>query len=160
MDEKFVRTLGIISEKLASEGVDWAVAGSFGLFLLGVDVKPNDIDIIVSTDKIFRVGEILKEYEVFAVRYKSSDFLESNIGAFDIDGVEVEVMDDLKIKKTGRVLSLKVDELENVKVGNFFVGVYPLEKQLEFYGNSDREKDVDKVRKIRQAILDFRIRKV
>ena len=47
-----------IAQILSDNGLEWYIAGSISEAILGVEIEPHDIDIIVHTDDFFKVKEI------------------------------------------------------------------------------------------------------
>jgi hypothetical protein len=82
--------LKLLASKLNDSGINWAVVGSANHAMQGVDVKPNDIDIITNKEGIYKIDELLKEYEVEGIHFKEIDIYSCYYCVFDIDGIMVE----------------------------------------------------------------------
>jgi hypothetical protein len=84
--------LAVICARLPLATVDWALTGSAGHRLQGVDVPVRDIDVQTDADGARAVGEALAEYVVEAPRPRTSPLIRSVFGRFLVAGVEVELM--------------------------------------------------------------------
>ena len=131
------------------EDTKWAVIGSTGLFLQGVDVEPHDIDIITDRKGAFKIGEEFREHVKKPVEYSENGRFRSYYGKLEIKGIEVEVMGELEKKVRGRWDG--IEKLEKMIVekdiqGNL-IPVIRLEKELEEYNKMGRTEKADKIRK-------------
>lgn len=84
--------LATICARLPLATVNWALTGSVGHRLQGVDVPVRDIDVQTDEDGASAVGEALAEYVVEAHRQRTSPLIRSVFGRFLVAGVEVELM--------------------------------------------------------------------
>lgn len=151
VSKKIKDALKIVCRKLKDKSIDWVLVGSTNLALQGVDVTPHDIDILTDEKGAFSISELLGDHEVRKVEYKESENLASYLGEFRIDGIKVEVMGDLKIKRPDGTWyrELVIRGAKKAKVGEMEVPLYPLEKELEGYKILGR---VEKVREIEKAL--------
>jgi len=152
VDQRILRVLKLLCEEFCKAGIDWVLAGSLSLALQGVDVEPEDIDVLTDREGAFKINSILKKYEEKKVEYVETDKLASFFGIFRIDDVEVEVMGDYKEREGDKWVSLshRLKSQKIVKIDGYRIPVSPLEDQLRSYKRSDRLKDYEKVRKILQ----------
>lgn len=141
IDSGILKTLKLIESKLRGSGVRWVLAGSVSLALQGVNVKPNDIDILTDKEGALEINRILKDYEVKPIRFCRSELFQSYLGEFEIEGVKVEVMGDLKefIEGEWRSLSHRLFMPRIVDVEGVRLPVSPLEDQLRSYQALGRE---------------------
>ena len=91
--------LKTICSHLKYDDFDWAITGSTSLILQGMDIAPNDIDIITNKDGAYKINSLLKAYETSPVSFSDTNKIRSHFGVFEIDGVKVEVMGDIQIKR-------------------------------------------------------------
>ena len=154
IDFKIVKALKLIESKLRGSGVRWVLAGSVSLALQGVDVKPNDIDILTDEKGALEINRILKDYEVKPVRFRRSKAFQSYFGEFEIEGVKVEVMGDLRefVEGEWRSLSHRLSTPRIIEVEGIRLPVSRLEDQLRSYRMLGRRKDSSKVRRIKEAL--------
>ncbi|MEM4780957.1 MAG: hypothetical protein QXG03_05295 [Halalkalicoccus sp.] len=85
-------------DELAGHDVTWALTGSLNLALRGLDVDPDDVDVMTDAEGASTVGSVLEERVVRPVaRSRSREKrIESQFGALELGGVEVEVMGDVR----------------------------------------------------------------
>jgi hypothetical protein len=57
-------TLSFFAKQCAENSIEWYITGSVSEAVLGVDIKPHDIDIIVHTKDFFKVKSVFAEYTV------------------------------------------------------------------------------------------------
>ena len=62
IDNQKKNAICILMEKLSSMTEKWAITGSFGLALQGVNINPNDIDIITSQNGVFVIQLLCADY--------------------------------------------------------------------------------------------------
>ena len=72
--------------------VDWAVTGSLGMALQGMDLPVHDIDLQTDEAGAYEIELRLAEFVVDPVRYKESTGMRSHLGRLEIDGIQVEIM--------------------------------------------------------------------
>jgi hypothetical protein len=152
LKKEFLDVLEMISNKL--KGINWLIVGSTTLSLQGVNIQPKDIDIVTKDKDFFKVVKLLKEYIVQDPYYKSNEFFESYFARFKINNIEVDIMGDLKLKKSNKFLSLSKNDflIKQIKIDNLCFLVYPIESQIKIYNSMGREKDRKKIKKIKQII--------
>lgn len=154
VNQHLMQTLKLLCKNLQDSDVRWILAGSLSLALQGVDVEPNDIDIITDSQGAFRINEILKKYEKKKVEYSEIGRISSYFGIFEMQGVKVEVMGDYRERQRTKWINLS-KRLENpniIEIDGTRVLVSRLEDQLASYRTMARPKDVEKARKISQKL--------
>ena len=92
--------LTILCGRLPLSTVNWALTGSLGHRLQGVDVSVNDIDLQTDAASTMVVAEALAEYVITLPRPRESERISSIFGTLVVAGVPVEVMGGLR-KRTG-----------------------------------------------------------
>jgi hypothetical protein len=120
----------------------------------GIPVRPQDIDILTTKSEAYRISRQLKEYETKQVRFRKSPLFRSYLGEFNVRGVKVEVMGDLRVRFRSRWVSL-IPRLKNpriVKLRDRNFPVTPLQEQLRSYKALGRRKDKTKIKKIEQFL--------
>ncbi|NHI89793.1 MAG: hypothetical protein EAX87_09735 [Candidatus Thorarchaeota archaeon] len=131
--------------------------GSASLALQGVDITPNDIDILTDEYGAFKIGVLLKEFEIKPVSFSQTDLFESFYGIYDIEGTKVDVMGDFRVRLEGTWVSLS-DRLESpslVQINAMNIPVSSMHDQLLFYEKLGREKDKDCILKIKKVLRIF-----
>ena len=148
------RALRIVVKHLKSEDIRWTVMGSVSLALQGVDISPNDVDILTDKNGAFKIGALLKDYEVKPVTFGRTDIFESFYGLYDIEGTKVEVMGDLRLRLDGTWVPLS-DRLKSpilIQIESLNIPVSSLRDQLLSYKKLGREKDKERILKIRLVL--------
>lgn len=62
LEEKFIKALKIVSERLEKQKIPYAVTGSSNCAIQGMPVIPKDLDIIVCLKDLERIKEVFKEF--------------------------------------------------------------------------------------------------
>ena len=157
INQNIIKALKVLIQKLENKNIKWTLVGSTGLALQGVKVEPNDIDILSDKDGALQINKLLKDYEVKPVAPDSPcENFKSHFGTFLIEGVEIEVMGDFKIKSKVTeewicASSLLVDP-DIIEIKGVKVPVSPLRESLKMYVQMGRKKDLIKIQKIKDAI--------
>jgi len=94
LDQKIKDALKDICNKLINVK-KWAIDGSTSLFLQGIDLMSNDIDILTDRDCAYEIQEISSDSVVEPVNYSSNGRYESHYGVLSVRSVKVEIMRDL-----------------------------------------------------------------
>ena len=137
--------LSHISDRL-EEDTDWAVIGSCNMLLHGMEVEPNDVDIITTSDGI-RVFE-----NKFSHLVKKPLEVQDNFGeesseslklVLEIGGVEVEVIGE---GPEGSYIERGLERRENVRMDGGEFPCIPLETDAEAYRLMGREEKAERIR--------------
>jgi len=148
IDRQFVNALRIITSELENEEINWVLGGSVNLALQGVDVSPRDIDIVTDKQGAFKIGELLKDYEIKKVGLTRSEKFSSYLGKFRIKGLEVEVIGSLRTKtsKGKWAKSFKPKHKVTLKLKEMKIPASPLEVELKAYEILGRTETLQKIR--------------
>lgn len=157
VEQNIVDALRIVYRNLKDRKINWVIIGTSSLALQGFDIRIKDIDILTDRSGAFEIGELLREYEIEPVEFGRSEIFESYFGVFRIEGVDVEVMGNMRERIGGRWLSVvqrldcpKIVELEEMRIP-----VSSLGEQLMAYERLGREGDRGLIKRIRE-VLDRR----
>jgi hypothetical protein len=129
---------------------DWAVTGSLGMVLQGMDLPVHDIDLQTDEDGAYEIERRLSEFVVKPVLFKGSDRLRSRLGKLAIDGIQVEVMGAIQKRLTDGEWEPPVqvaDHRHYVNVEGLQVPVLSLEYEAEAYQLMGREERAAAIRK-------------
>lgn len=91
-----LRTLKHLLTLLDDLTEPWAITGSLGLALQGVDVSVNDIDIQTNQPGAYLLQQRLSPYTIQPVTLRQSSHLRSHLGRFNVGGIQVEVIGDIQ----------------------------------------------------------------
>lgn len=99
IDPKILKALQIIYPELTNPGrkpINWAVTGSLGMVLHGMQMDIHDIDIQTDKEGAYEIERRLVKYLVKLVHFKATERIRSYFGVFEIDGIKIEVMGDMQ----------------------------------------------------------------
>ena len=147
---QFLPPLRTIHASLLNSGVDWAVTGSLGMALQGMDLPVNDIDIQTDEDGAYEIERRLAEYVVVPVLYKASERMRSRLGKLSIEGLRVEVIGGVQKRSQDRVWEPTVDITAHrrwVEVEGMSIPVLSLEYEYEAYRMMGRLEKAELLKK-------------
>jgi hypothetical protein len=127
--KQILRVLVILAEQLESSKTSWALTGSTSLALQGVDLIPNDIDILTDEAGAYAIAKLFSKHVLVPVSFKKSPKYESHFGRLEIEGVSVELMGELRVFRGGRwlpIMTPRTRKIENVQVDKHTVPVVSL----------------------------------
>lgn len=90
--DRFHKPLQIIADRLQGTGIDWAITGSMGWALQGVQLDIHDIDLQTDEEGARRMYDLLSEYSRKELYRRVSERIQSNFAVFEIDGITIEIM--------------------------------------------------------------------
>jgi len=96
LDQRYLDILHLIVRRLAGAPIIWAVTGSCGFALQGLDVAVHDIDLQTDGPGAYAIERALADKSCRKVAYSAAGRIRSHFGALEIDGVKVEIMGDLQ----------------------------------------------------------------
>ena len=154
INETLKQAIKTLSQKLKGQNIEWALIGSANLAIQGMNVKPNDIDIITSRKNISRIKQLLKEYSPALEKKQPAKTGKEWIGTdwfyelkLKINNTEVQIIGESekdiyysRIRK-GRTLMVKIDD--------FDVPCQTLQAEMEAY---EARKRTEKAKMIREFL--------
>ncbi|MFA5992697.1 MAG: hypothetical protein WC796_03255 [Candidatus Pacearchaeota archaeon] len=155
MKRNLENALFIIHNKLKGKKIKWRIGGGTNLILWGINVPSNDVDIITTKTGAYDIERLLKKYVVKPVEFSETDKFSSHFGKFKIKGIEVEVMGDLKVKVSGkwRKSSLRATNVSHlIKSKKLIFPLNDLKQHMNAYQRINREKDLEKIRLIKEFL--------
>lgn len=81
------------------EGVPHMMVGSTAAFLHGLDLVPKDIDLVTTAEGAREAHERLKGFSVQPLAFRETSTYASHLGIYRVNGVPVEVMGDLLVRR-------------------------------------------------------------
>ena len=142
IDKHYLDVLRQICELMHGIQFDWAVSGSLGMVLQGMDLPVHDIDIQTDEDGAYEIERRLADFVVKPVLFKGSDRMRSRLGKLAIDGVQVEVMGAIQKRLPDGSWEppvLVADHRRWVELKDLKVPVLSLEYEAEAYQLMGRE---------------------
>lgn len=85
-----------IAERLEHTPITWAITASCSLALQGVPVVVHDIDLRTDAQGAYALEAIFLVYQKRPVLLSSTGRVRSHFGAFELQGVEVEIIGDMQ----------------------------------------------------------------
>jgi hypothetical protein len=146
---KFLPAIRIIHAALLESQVDWAVTGSLGMVLQGMDLPINDIDIQTDEDGAYEVERRLAQYVVVPVLYKASERMRSRLGKLNIEGIQVEIIGGIQKRSQDGDWELPVQVAPHrlwVEVDGLSIPVLSLEYEYQAYKIMGRDEKASKIR--------------
>ncbi len=141
------QVLTVIAGRLGSK--PYAIRGTASLYLQGIEMNVDDIDVLCDKEVALAFNDIFKEYLVDPVSYKESLKFKSYFGRFLIAGVGVEVMGEWQIKDTKDNWSnvFRGEEKKEIKLQNCTLFVTPVETELVMFAKMGRWTALTKIKK-------------
>jgi hypothetical protein len=130
--EKIVNAIIALGTRLSGHGINWIIGGSGSLLVHGLDVVPNDIDLIVDPKDCSEIKKVLDDVLVDTDGWPSEEKT-----PFIINGVG----GDISVRPVNRELVI------TVKLGNTDILVHKLQVEYEYY-----KSRTDKIEENKQKI--------
>jgi hypothetical protein len=122
-------------------GIDFAVVGTYNLYLQGVNIVPNDLDFITDDEPLGKVGKIFgSEITVNESGYKETEFKFNNTDIHLVSNINNKLRPPFR----DNIVWLQKEDLK--------IPCMSLESELLFYEKINREKDMGKVELIGERI--------
>lgn len=137
--DKFFQTLKEVMAEI--EGTDFAVLGTYNLYLQGVNIEPHDLDIIADDEGIFLAGAIYGS----EVKRNYQGYYETE---FTIDETEVHFVSN----QNNEIRPPFRENTTWIEKDGLRIPCLSLVAEEAFYIYKDREKDKGKVELIRERM--------
>ncbi len=151
LPEPHARALEVILERVPPEEIPWALTGSAGMRLQGVDVPVHDLDLQSDARGVRELEARLADFVRQEVREWVSERTRSLDGKAEIAGVEVELIGDICHRREGGEWS---DPPDVAALRRFVlwrgrrVPVMPLEHEAEAYERMGRKEKAALLRRV------------
>lgn len=131
----FLNALKIVNDKFRKHDINLVLVGSLSLALQGIEIEPNDIDVLTSKEGALMCNSILKEFVVKPVKWSQTEKYDSYFGRFRIEGVQVDIMGEFKVKEGDKWVDLttRLKKPKYVQIRSLKIPVSPLDEQLKSY---------------------------
>ena len=158
IDPRFAKVLHQLHNKLDIDEVNWAVTGSLGFALQGMDVDVHDIDIQTDKSGAYEIERRFSRYVVRNVEFSSSEKIRSHFGELSIEGIKVEIMGDIQKHLPDGTWEDPIDIRSKTCFVNYdelSIPVISLEYECEAYYRLGRTEKAEQVRRyLEQHRLD------
>jgi len=143
--------LKIFYDQVSDKEIFWILSGSTSLYIQGVDILANDIDIITDEKGVKSLDKILSEYCIQKPEYSSTEEYCSYYGQYIINGVKIDLVGNFQYKmKDGSWSELRPKKKYFEKEYNgMSLLLLPLEVELKEYEELGK---LNKVRKIKERL--------
>jgi len=146
IDPRFIDVVGCICSHLSGTETTWAVTGSLGQALQGVEVAVHDIDIQTDEPGAYEIERCFSDHVVRKVQFSSTETIRSHFGELCIDGVSVEIMGAIQKRLPDGKWEDRVDVSEHrrfVDLDGLAVPVLSLEYECQAYRRLGRTAKAD-----------------
>jgi hypothetical protein len=147
LPDNFIKSIKLITSELQNKNIKWALVGTTNLALQGLDVKPNDLDIVTFANHIQVFERIFKDYIIKPLTKKISSTKgcpDYYILMLSINGVEIEVMGEFEtnvyFSKVGR------GEIEEIDLEGMRIPCLNLSSEANAYEKLGRNKKVEMIK--------------
>jgi len=145
---KLLEVLKKLAKIFEENNINYCIVGSTSLLLEGVPVEPEDIDILTTKDFVLKMDELLSSYRLEECKLKESENFRSYFGKYKIDGINVEVMGELQIRKNGKwskALTPSSIKTKYVSLNGEKVRIAKLEETYKFCKEIGKEKTCETI---------------
>ena len=157
LPEQHVQVLRLLIEKIPPAELPWALTGSAGLRLQGVDIPVNDLDLQTDAQTIYIIEKHLTEFVKTPVHVWESEHTLSHHGQAEIYGLQVEFLGDMRHRSPAGIWEPAIDIASNriwVDWHELQVPVLSLEHEALAYEKMGRAQKAELIRSaIKKEIL-------
>ena len=150
INSSFLRVLHQLHNKLDIDEINWAVTGSLGFALQGMDVDVHDIDIQTDESGAYEIERRFSQYVVRNFEFSSSEKIRSHFGELSVNGIKVEIMGDIQKCLPDGTWEYPIDIRSNrcfINYGGISIPVMSLEYECEAYYRLGRTEKAEQVRR-------------
>ena len=145
-----LQTLNVLGPFLSSMHQNWCIVGSTGLVLQGIETRTEQIEIITDAAGAKKLRGFLSRFKKSGVEDDLSSTMSSEVELYQIDGITVRVLSNLKVKVNEswvRLLEL-ITKKEVFDFNGYDMVIPSLADQLKISRIFGREKDITEAKKI------------
>lgn len=151
LPETHLHALEFLFKRVAMLECVWALTGSAGLRLQGVDIPVHDLDIQTDQKTVYLIEKELAGFMQTPVHLWESAGMRSLDGKAILEGIQIELLANISHRRPDGSWCTYTDFSRVIWVGTHAlrIPVFPLEDELEAYQAMGR---IEKAALIRQAI--------
>jgi len=149
--DKIPDCLKVLNKVFQKQEIEFCVLGSGSLFFQGLTLVPHDIDLVVPKNSLAKIAKSLKKYCVSSIAFHENEISSYSNAVFKINGVEVEVLEDYKVKIDGKfspVGQRSLEEKNFIEYNGLQLMCSSLRSELSKYKSFNRDKDKQKIKLI------------
>ncbi|MDP3779368.1 MAG: hypothetical protein Q8R30_04995 [bacterium] len=147
---EFINAIKIVEERMKGAHMNWAVIASSNLALQGMDVAPNDLDVVVRRDDLHKISDLFHDFnasdvgELLTLNGKPAWDVAMKVGQ-----VAVQFLGE---HDSGPyVEKLLKQRIKNCPVDGYGVPCLTLDAEVEAYSQTGRWKKAKMVSEFLQA---------
>ena len=118
--------LSLLAQLFKENGIEWYIIGSTSEAVLGVDIFPHDIDIVVHTKDFYKVKNLTHEYVVEPLGDNKGNWLVRYFGKLCVNGASVDIAADDKLN-----IENNCEHYEKASWNGYEVYITPLSERYE-----------------------------
>jgi hypothetical protein len=120
-------------EKIKLENINWALTGSYRLYLESNQYfNASDIDILTDKTGARLINAIFDDWVINEFRYSESNGISSFFGQLQINNIVFDVMSNVQNRINGKWSGVpNLDIIDYIKIENYNVPVLPLSIEYE-----------------------------
>jgi hypothetical protein len=145
-EKKFLKALEIIHKRFKKNNIKWALVGSANMRLQGMDVFPNDLDVVVSLQDLEKVSSIFSDFDASSVQELNGitdcPAWEVKVNIGDVD---VQILAENTTGWYGRELACS--KLINIRLGEIVIPCFSLDIDARVYEEINQKHKADMIRK-------------
>ncbi len=140
INKNFKEAIKIIHQLMSENKIKWALIGSTNMQLQGIDIVPNDLDIVIQLKDLEKMREIFSEYNVSAVKeLKPLSHIDTRKleFTFEIDNLLIQVIGE--IEKGLYINKLLSNRFKKIKIDDIEIPCFALEAEAQTYAEINRK---------------------
>jgi len=138
-----------LAQKFKENDIEWYIMGSASEAVLGVDIKPHDIDIGVSTRDFYKVKDLFQDYVMEPLGDNKGKWLVRYFGKLCIDCASIDIAADEK-------LNIENQTLDKVSWHGYDLLITPLQVRYE---TEQQRKRKDRIKAIKAYMKKIKQKK-
>jgi len=138
INENFKQTIKIVQELLNKNNIKWAIIGSTNIQLQGMDVNPNDLDIVIKLKDLAKMPSIFSDYNVSSINELKPFANESTWEVkIVINNIEVQILGETDTGQYNRKFT--ENQLINIRLDGLEIPCFTLEAEAKVYSKTNRQ---------------------
>lgn len=129
------KVLLLLAQKFLDNGIEWYIIGSTSEAVLGVNIKPHDIDIIVHTRDFYKVKSIFPDNVVEPFVDNKGTWLVRYFGRLCLSGALIDIAADEK-------MNLENHQYDKVSWNGYDIFIEPLQVRYQTELNRNRKERI------------------
>ena len=138
------QSLKIFAEKCKKESIKWYVFGSASEAIIGVDIIPFDLDIIIHVDDFYKVEKIFMEYMIEPFVDNKKTWVVQFFGRICIEGIMIDVAAEEKLNEEN-------NEYDKIIWENYELKIYPLLKRYNI--EKEGKNRIERIKKFEEYMI-------